>query len=379
MASSGLRQVVSGDEYLRSLLEAPFPQDTQERLEALAFIGSSTQYSMEDKKRLATWLTEGVNVEYLSQDTLNKVYAVAHLIFGELTAEVGQSLSFVAQANQVSLFSEQPVRHAFLLNKQELFYYFLNQEHLSFEEIEEPLTDYICMHSAEEGAHMLKGLYERNAHLLTQFLETQIGRLRGFLESKEVSEGSIDQFLSLIKFNRAYQMFYLDRHICSEAFSSPAEEAKHVMSIAHGRPIKIMASMTMKVQGFERRIAEIKKRKKASQEEELLQLKEELVFFLERVETARRFLVDFKSLEEKIQCAEMLKGKAETLFEWDTEEYCTYPSKIREMLQEVETLLELPEPREKRLTEEELRSPGKRRRYIAPSPRPSQSSGCVIL
>jgi hypothetical protein len=374
VSSSSLMRVVVPSEQVQEILEHPIVGDVEQKVSDLSLLRGYQGYSLPQKTLLASYLTGGINQQGSAQESIGLCYEVARKVFGDLNPQVGRDIHFEAKHQEVSIFSDQPVKHAVILDKEELLYYLLNKENLEFEEIQEPLTEYICGHTAENSASMLRALYEKNPKLLIEFLETQVSLLKECLtKSKETSENTIDQFLSLIKFNKAYQMFYgqMAAAPSSAKLAFPVEEAKYVMEIAHFIPVGIMKSQTIRVKKYSHEISELTPKSK----DRLLELQSELTVFIERVQIAKNFLREHSALEEGVKCSEDLKGKAESLFEMDTAEYKTHLRFVIELRDQVEAKLKIPSRPKRELEEADLHPPAKAKRVV----KASSKSTCTIF
>ena len=256
MAIFPLTSVVVHDpaEKVKQILGTPMPFDIEDRSTALNHL--SLNVGCADKRELASYLTVMINQPYQNTRIIKLCYEVAEKAFSGLSAE---ARAFKAGDEDVGILSEYPIYHAVSLNKKELLLYHLGKEGLRLEDIRNPLTDYLCTHTAEDSAAILQAVYAKNPGLLNLFLKTQMELFAGYLmASKEPDQGSIDQFLSLIKFNKAYQAFYGQMESADLEFFSPQEAAKHVMQIAHKVPIKIITSLSCKLKEYPMTIKKVK-------------------------------------------------------------------------------------------------------------------------
>lgn len=359
--------------YVEGIFDDPIPLDVIRRLDVLSVLSQNGSHV--NKKRLAEYLTKNINFSFQDQKVIELCYKIAIEVFKELNPQVGKTIGFESKRDEVSIFSDQPIKHAVILEKKDLLHYHINHVE-NFDDFDAPLADYICTHTVEQSAGMLNALYnDKNPEFLNKFIQTHVERLRiGLAETDQPYETTIDQFLELIQFNKAYQLFIgsMSSANSKRGFILPESEAGYVMEIAHAKALFIMESLTNRFESLESR-----RKAAGGNKETLLELKEELMILAYRLDMAKSFLHSHTSLEDKFHCADSLKGRSWMIFERSEEMYKTDLNFAKEMIAAIDEKLKIPEGPRKRLGSEDLLPPSKRDSKITVK-KPSKNT-CNIL
>lgn len=335
MAVAPLLEVVVSDpaKQVDQIFQKGIPVDLEDRINALGILRQNQQ-NLESSVPLASYLTASINLSYQNIDVIGLSYTVAREVFKQLSPQVGKKIEYEAEPEKVSIFSDKPVADAVALDKEALLEYLLSKEKLSFKDIDDPLADYIALHTVEKSAKMLEALRQKNPEWFNKFIKEHIERLRNFLRVCDKGyEVTIDQFLELILLNKSYGLVVASRPDIE--FHSQDDEAKKVMEIVHTKHLFIMQSLSCKMSSFCEKIYTA-----GCNTETLSQLKEKLKIFKYRLETAKDFLRLKTYLEEKIECNLSLKGRSWEIFERSVSGCRTDLNGVQAMLDDVNEKLQ---------------------------------------
>lgn len=292
---------------VHQILSEETPVNPKETLLALSILNSAP-ILLQDKGRLATYLTHVINKPYQDEEVVDRAYAIAQKVFGGLSEQVGCQVGYLSMG-KVGLFSDNPLEQAVFYNKEPVLRYHLKHKPQTLEKIREPLKLYAQQHSSQCFASVLYVLHQKSPEVLREFLLEETTRLQRFL-GQGASETYCNSFFSLLQFYKAYKelagLVFLNHDQTGLLMASKASIVQ-TLSLLHEAPMPLIESLTNEMRSFSRKI------EVAADEGGLQKLRKEVVVFSERLTEMKSFLVDFTALAPHETTSQTLLEKIQKL------------------------------------------------------------------